>query len=228
MTDLVTMRTRIADEITRSDLSTQIDKAINDAIKLWEGARFVHNEKRYLILTADGTEYYDLSGSGLLEASGAATATGEMVLEIDSITNTVNNFPYPLTPRTQQWFDRNQALPTQYKGQPDSYGIYGNQLRLFPIPDGAGPEAGGAYPIRISGLARLGPNPLANDADSNAWLTEGEILIREQAKVFLYRHPLKDVEGKQLAQEAVDEAFASLTRKRDAKLTVGSTPPWNL
>lgn len=229
MTDFQTMQTRIADDITRTDLTSQIANAINDAILLWEGTRFAFNEKRYLILTVTSQEYYDLSGSGLLDAdSEAAAATGEMVMEIDSVTNTVSDFPYPLSERTQQWFDKFQSLPTQYTGQPDSYGIYGNQLRLFPIPDGAGPETGGAYPIHISALARLGPNPLVSNADTNGWMTEGELLIRNQAKVLLYRLPLRDAEGAAFAQQGVDEAFASLTRKRDAKAATGRIPPWNL
>ena len=227
MTTFQEMQTRIADDITRTDLTTQIANAINDAIKTWEGTRFVFNEKRYLILTVPSQEYYDLSGAGLLNSDDAsATETGEMVMEIDSVTNTVSNFPYPLAERTQQWFDKYQSLPSQYTGQPDSYGVYGNQLRLFPIPDGSGPEAGGAYPIRISALARLGPNPLVNDDDTNAWMTEGEILIRNQALVSLYRLPLRDPDGKALAQEAVDEQFLGLSRKRDAKAMTGTIPPW--
>lgn len=226
MTTFSAMQTRIADDITRSDLTTQIANAINDAIKTWEGVRFAFNEKRYLIRTVPSQEYYDLSGSGLLNFDASVTDTGEMVLEIDSITNTVSNFPYPLRERTQQWFDRYQSLPSQYTGQPDSYGIYGNQLRLFPIPDGSGPEVDGAYNIRISALARLGPNPLGEADDTNAWMTEGEILIRNQALVSLYRHPLKDAESKAVAQEAVDEQFLSLTRKRDAKAGTGTISPW--
>lgn len=228
MTTLAITRAKIAGEITRTDLGTKIDTALNDAIKLWEAHRFAFNERRYLINTVPSQEYYDLVAPTLLTFAGVAVPTGETILEIDSITNTVSNFPYPLTERTQQWFDRYQSLPTQYTGQPDSYGIYGNQLRLFPVPDVAGPGVGGAYPINISAHARLGPNPLVGDDDSNDWLIEGELLIREQAKVMLYRFPLKDADGMQLSQQAADNAFASLTRKMNAKATTGTTPPWNL
>lgn len=228
MTTLAAMRTRIADDITRTDLSSQITNAINDAIKLWEGERFAFNEKRYLINTVDGQEYYDLSGSGLLTSEGAATPAGEMVLEIDSITNTVNDYPYPLSERTQAWFDRYASLPTQYKGQPDSYGIYGNQLRLFPIPDSSGPGVGGVFPIRISCLARLGPTPLAADGDTNAWLTEGELLIRSHAKIILGRFPLRDQELIALAQNEADNAYTSLKRKMAAKAFTGRIAPWSL
>jgi hypothetical protein len=228
MTQLSVMRTKIADEITRSDLTSQITAAINDAIKLWEAERFHFNEKRYLINTVPSQEYYDIVSPTLLTSAGAAVATGEEPIEIDSITCTVSSFPYPLTPRTQQWFDLNQSLPTQYTGQPDSYTIYGNQLRLFPIPDSAGSGVGGAYPIRISCHARLGPNPLTADADTNAWMTEGEMLIREEAKAILYAFPLLEPELSTLAQNRRDAAYASLKRKMNAKANTGSIAPWSL
>ena len=136
-----------------------------------------------------------------------------------AITCTITNMPYPLTPRTQQWFDRYASLPTQYKGTPDSYGIYGNQLRLYPVPNLV-------YPINISALARLGPNPVAGDTDSNDWFIEGEMLIREQAKVMLFRFPLKDQDGMSLAQGAADNAYSSLKQKMGAKLGVGLMGSW--
>jgi hypothetical protein len=219
MTDLITMRAKIADEITRSDMASRITVAINDAIKLWEGERFAFNERRYRINTVAAQEYYELQAPDLLTHAGAAVPTGEMILEIDSITSEQSNWPYPLTPRTQQWFDAHQSSPLQYTGQPDSYGIYGNQLRLYPVPDIA-------YPIIISALARLGPNPVAADADTNDWFTEGEMLIREQAKVILFRFPLKDPDGMHLAQSGADNAYAGLKRKMAAKAGVGLMGVW--
>lgn len=221
MTTLAIMRTKIASEITRTDLGTTITAAINDAIKQWEAHRFTFNERRYKINTVASIEYYDMVDPTLQTHAGAAVPLGETIIEIDSITCTVSNFPYPLTERTQQWFDRYQSLPAQYTGQPDSYGIYGNQLRFFPVPDAA-------YPINISAHARLGPNPLVDDADSNDWLIEGEKLIREEAKATVFGFPLKDTDGKALSQGEVDKAYASLTRKMNAKATTGTTPPWNL
>src|SRR5690606_29365222 len=185
MSDLITMVNRIANDLTRDDLTAEIKQAINDAIKTWEGERFGFNEVRYSLPTVPGQEYY-----GLSEPSG-----GGRVLEIDSITITVNNAPYPLTPRTQQWMDENQSLPTVYTGQPDSYAIYAGQLRLFPVPDSAGPN-NGSYDLTLSTLAQLGPSPLVHDTDTNAWMTEGEQLIRAQALRNLYRFPLRGAHGR--------------------------------
>jgi hypothetical protein len=221
MTTLAITRAKIAGEITRTDLGTKIDAALNDAIKLWEGTRFTFNERRYKINTVATVEYYDFTAPTLQTFAGGAVPLGETVIEIDSITATQGTTPDPLTQRTQQWFDRYQSSTGSTGGPPSDYGIYGNQLRLFPVPDAA-------YAINISAHARLGPNPLVGDDDSNDWLIEGELLIREQAKVMLYRFPLKDADGMSLSQQAADNAFASLTRKMSAKAFTGSTPPWNL
>jgi len=221
MTTFLVMQTRVADEIVRDDLASQIRNAINDAVKTWEGLRFTFNERKYLITTVASQEYYDLIGTTLKIYDGSAVGTGEKLLEIDNISATVNNQFYSLTPRTQQWFTRNAAPATQYRGQPDSYTIFNDQLRLFPIPDAA-------YSINLDGLARLSPNPLSADADTNAWMVEGEQLIRQQAKYLIYRDIIRDGEGKALAAEGLQEAQWQLERKAAGKLYTGTQRAWTL
>jgi hypothetical protein len=180
------MQTRITADLLRDDLSSQIATAILDAIKIWEGQRFGFNEQRYQIKTVVGTEYYSMAGPTLLTSAGGAVGSGERLLEIDSITCTITTGqqPYPLTARTQQWLDRNQAI--SYRGLPDSYGVYSDTLRIYPIPNAI-------TTLNVSAMARLPTLAVAGDA--NAWMTEGEGLIREQAKLLLYRDLLRDAEG---------------------------------
>ena len=214
------MKTRIIDETLRDDLTgTQLANAINDAIKQWEGERFMFNEKRYQILTVASQEYYDLISPTLLTSAGAAVSTGEMVLELDSITAIQSDTPYPLTPRTQGWFDRYQG--SNFTGAPCDYTIFGNQLRLYPIPDQE-------YQWILSALARLGPNPLSGDTDTNGWLTEGEVLIRQSAKHIIYRDVIRDAEGMQLALAGMTLEEASLKRKMAAKAYTGVQRAWSL
>lgn len=192
------MKTRIIDDMVRDDLTaTQLGSAINDAIALQEGERYGFNEKRYTLLTVAAQEYYDLTTPTLLTSAGAAVGTGETLLELDDITTTVSNRPYRLTPRTQQWM--NEQQDSNYQGQPASYTLYGQQLRIFPVPDAA-------YTVSLSGLARLAPNPLSNDDDTNAWMTEGAGIIRGQAKLLLWRDILRDPEGMALARQQIIEA----------------------
>jgi len=223
MTTFIIMQNRIATEIVRDDLAEQIKNAINDAIVTWEGVRFAFNERRYLINTVADQEYYDLVEPTLLFHDGSTLETNERVLEVDSIRITVNNSYYPLTPRTQQWFDRNSGPASQYTGQPDSYGIYSTQLRLFPIPDGV-------YALEIAGLARLGPHPLVNDVDTNNWTigVAASALIRAQAKLLIYRDIVRDPDGRATAAEAVSEAQWQLERKGTAQTMTGTQRAWDL
>jgi hypothetical protein len=221
MTTYLVMQTRIADEIVRDDLANQIKNAINDAIRTWEGIRLTFNERKYLITTVASTEYYDLSGTTLTLFDGTAVGTGEKILELDDVRITVNNSWYPLTPRTQQWFTRNSAPAATYTGQPDSYTIFNDQIRFFPVP-------AAAYAINLDGLARLAPNPLSADTDTNAWMVEGEPLIRQQAKYIIYRDIVRDAEGKANASEGIQEAQYQLERKAGGKLYTGTQRAWTL
>jgi len=223
MTNYLIMQARIADELVRDDLAGQIQKAINSAIQTWEGFRFAFNERKYLIQTVADQEYYDLVTPTLLTyPAGAAVGTGETILELDHDPRiTVNSSYYRLTPRSQSWFEDNTGPASQYTGQPDSYGIFDNQLRLFPIPDGV-------YPLKLEGLARLSPNPLSADADTNAWMVEGEALIRQHAKLIIYRDVVRDAEGRANAADGVQEAQFQLERKSIARTMVGTQRAWSL
>lgn len=215
MTDLATMKVRIADDLSRDDLTTQIAGAIASALQTWEGDRFWFNEKRFRLDTVAGTEYYALPSS-LKNTDNSALAAGETLLELDSITAIVNGEPYPLNERTQQFMDRHYGSITN-KGQPCDYSWFADQLRFGPIPDAV-------YQCTLSGLARL--KTLSAGTDTNAWMTEGEALIRAETKLILYRDVLQDQEGIALAKDAIATALAPLERKSSAKVATGSIRPW--
>jgi hypothetical protein len=217
MSTLGTMKTRIADEIVRDDLSSQIANAITTAIAIWTPTRFHFNEKRYTLYTSDGGEYYPFSS--MTNTDGSALDTDETLVEIDSFTLTYNDQPYQLWEMTQQAVDREQSPSSLYTGQPSAYAIFGDQMRLHPIPDAA-------YQCTLSGLARLGT--LSSDAASNAWMTTGEALIRNQAKVILYRDIVRDMDGVALAKDALREALEPLQRRMAAKVVTGRIAPWVL
>jgi hypothetical protein len=83
------------------------------------------------------------------------------------------------------------------------------------------------------GLARLGPNPLSADADTNAWMTDGAGIIRGQAKLLLYRDILRDPDGVTLATQQLVEAGGtpnpqSAKRKMAAQAYTGTQKAWSL
>jgi hypothetical protein len=59
-------------------------------------------------------------------------------------------------------------------------------------------------------------------------MTEGEGLIRAQAKIMLYRDIVRDMEGVSLAKDALAEAYSPLERKMAAKAKTGRIAPWSL
>ena len=90
---------------------------------------------------------------------------------------------------------------TADEGQPTSYDYYGKQIRLYPIPDAS-------YSAVVSGVYALAE--LSATTDTNAWMTDGEQLIRARAKWELLTHVIKDKEGADMMAEAEAKALASM------------------
>lgn len=199
------MQSRIAREIIRSSLTTEIKEAIQSAIQDYEGERFHFNERTYLCPTTSGKQSYAVPAD-LTQEDGTALGTGETLLEIDSMICYLNNWPLPLRPVSSGWINAYQS--TNFIGQPAYYAFFNNTIRLSPIPNGA-------YSLKMTGLARL--TTLSGDTDTNGWMVDGEKLIREHAKLLLYRDILRNQEMAQAAGTAEAEAFAALKRKYDAR-----------
>jgi hypothetical protein len=57
-------------------------------------------------------------------------------------------------------------------------------------------------------------------------MTEGEALIRAQAKVIIYRDVVRDADGIAIARDALAEALGPLQRRMAAKVATGRIAPW--
>lgn len=183
------MQQRIADELgSRTDLlqvtsglSTALPPilaAIQTAIAKWAATKFYFNEIREanIFNTAQGQEFY---GDDTTPISNALIAT---MAHFDKVTVEVTGNRYTLNPRTYQYLEDISVNPIVY-GQPVDYAYYGEQLRLYPIPDGS-------YPITLSGIYNL--TPLVLTTDSNAWTNDAEALIRCTAKEDIYTNVLRN------------------------------------
>lgn len=206
MATLATLKSKIADDIARSDLSTQIGEEITAAIEEYEGERFWFNETRaYTFSTAVGTSDYTLAESApikdFIKVDWVKVTIGTRVVELDRddpdcIDDLVANF-------------------TGY-GQPHSFAYYGDKFRLFPIPIAI-------YTVRVAGHYKL--SALANDAASNAWTTEAYELIRAAAKVRLYALVIKNAEQAAICDQAKDRALAVLRAKTNDRIGTGMIRP---
>jgi len=193
------LRARIADELDRSDLSSQIGLAIDDAISEAAQTRFWFNEVRGLLvpLVAD-QEYY---GSDEFSA----------MTELDAVYLLINGQRRNLYPANDldinQWRDGTAAT-----GEPYRWSRYGTSLRLYPTPRIT-------YSLYVDGVTRL--PPLINDAQANAWTNEGEKLIRAIAKRELLANVIRDFDEAQAQQQLVTNARNELMSKSYDRMASG-------
>jgi hypothetical protein len=167
MSDYGTMQTRIANELNRTDLSSEIQDSIQSAIKYYEGNRFWFNESIRTTTTTADDEFVD-------EPSD--------LVEIDSLTITISTIKVPLLKRTYQYLE-DLEVSTTLTGIPREFALYNKQIRLYPIPDDS-------YTLTLSGAKRL--TSLSATGDTNDWMTTGEELIRSRAVADIRANVLRD------------------------------------
>jgi hypothetical protein len=174
MTTLATMKARIASELRRTNITTQIASAIQTAIESYQHERFFWNETRELTFNTvagkwqyDSDDYADLAN----------------ILRWDFVLTEVGGSYFTLLPMSPGEIETLNG-DGDFTGQPLNWGYYNSQFLIYPIPNEA-------FPIRIGGLiSKAAP---ASDAETgNPWMTYAEKLIRCRAKHELYQHVLMD------------------------------------
>lgn len=204
--DLGTMWARIADEIRRTDLTTNIATEVQDAIKFYEAERFWFSESRTnTFSTVLAQEFYGSSDLAIMPN----------IIKIDQAVITISGNRYPLNRRDWDYMEH-VAMNPSTNGQPQDWCYYAEQIRLYPIPDAV-------YSIRLSGVFQLGT--LSTSADTNAWMVEGEQLIRNMAKRNLHANRTHNPEQKAEAEEQTSLALANLRAKNALHLSSGRQRP---
>lgn len=200
MTTLAIMKARIADELARDDLTSQIAYSITDAIAAYSDDRFLFNESRSnTFSTVAAQEFYTPSD---------ATFIGT-INKIDYVTILAGDQPYQVLaarPVDMEHWSTNGTST----GQPGHYAYYDKKIRLYPVPDAI-------YTVRVAGVVDS-PAPTTDDEGSNPWMTTAERLIRSRAKLELALHVLKDLELAATMERAVQEAYDQL-KSRTAQIT---------
>lgn len=181
----ITLQRQIADELgNRTDLLdplsdsgltlSPIENAIASAIAKWEREPFYFNEvyTQPLFTTVASQELYTTT-----DAAAIATAPDLYVLHALIASNR-----HVLERRNWEYIEELSISPTN-TGQPTDWAYFAQQIRLYPIPDGA-------YPIRATRLQRVAA--LSADADTNVWTQDAFDLIRSEAKLILATETLHD------------------------------------
>jgi len=199
MTTYVIMRTRIADELANDGdiTSAQINYAIQDTIKVYERKPWWFNQKTGTFSTVDGQEYY--SSSDLSDIPD--------IVQIVAATVTSGTLKTPM--KAVDYLSIDDEQDGSVEGLPRVFAPFKEQLRLYPIPDAV-------YTVTLSYVYRL--TALSADADTNAWTTDAEELIRQGAK---RRIALNYLESEQVAAR-----FASLEREAYTEMMAENRRRW--
>lgn len=201
MATLATMKSRIADEIARTDLTTQIAAAILSAIEFYDRRRFWFNETESTFNTIAGTDAYAAADAAFLST----------LIEDDSMTVTYSGSKEPMRKISFGEMQRYRIDLVQ-SGPPTHYAYYRQRLYLHPVPDAA-------YPIIVFHTAALGIP--ANDGASNAWTTEAEELIRLRAKADLFENVIREFAEADRLRGREQEALQSLIRFTNGRTATG-------
>lgn len=210
------MKLRIADEIARDDLTSQIVNAINDAISCYNNERFYFNETRNLTFpSVAGQDFYTV----------ADLPDMPNILDIDYIYCFINNYPYEVTPSTPAEMEA-LSVANITLGQPYRYVWYQSSLRFYPMPMQSG------WLFRIA-AAISSPLPVDDNDASTPWSTDMERLIRSRAKYELALHVLNDDDlARRMGGTTMDadgnptggaagDAFQQLKQKTNRLLSMG-------
>lgn len=203
------MLDKIADQLIRSDLSTQIAETVNDAILFYQPHRFIFSEGRDTSLsTVIGQEFYGVADDVLLGPAG--------LFAFDYITVTIGTAQFDL-PRVQPEIIETLSQSGTQRGQPQCYSYYDYQMRLYPVPNAV-------YPLTIAAHQRIAA-PAALDTPNNPWMVDGERLIRGRAKYELALNYTSDLDEAQRMTAYVTEAYDELVSRTNKLAGTGFITP---
>jgi len=208
MTTYGVMQDRIIDECARdtdSAFPAIVRREIQSAIRHYERERFFFNEKRATFSVSSSQEWY--TSADLSDLPG--------IVEFDGLTINLNSRLCPLTQRTFAYLEAIMSATTIF-GDPTEFCIYRQQIRVYPVPN-QGRAVTASYLYKFTTLSA--------STDTNAWMTDGEELIRSRAKRKLYAEVIKDTDQAVIAAQSEAEALGSLRTETTARLASGRIMP---
>jgi hypothetical protein len=186
------LQARIQNEVLGSPQTSDIQNAIADAIGMFDGHTFWFNNFRVFggvtgslsdLESVAGQEFY--SNGQLPALISFPHVSKALVLAFAN--------RYPLKSRTPEWID-DESISTTWQGLPTDWSMQGGDLRIYPVPNGS-------YNFILNATVRF--NALSNPTDYNPWTNRAERLIRQAAKMLLFRDIIRDEEQAQVCEREV-------------------------
>jgi hypothetical protein len=134
--DYATLQSRIAAELRRADLTSQIIAEIASAIEFYQYEEFPWTEASMVpFSTVQGQRYYALPAN---------------FMRVIDVLSQIGNYTYYLQPETEQYLDRIDWGNTFWTSYPLLFSIWTNQIRLFPPPQAN-------LPVQVKGIIQQLP-----------------------------------------------------------------------
>lgn len=208
-TSLATLKSTIADDLERGDLTAQIAGAINTAIDLYATERFYFNETR-------GSTFVTVAAQSRYTVSDDAdipkwVKLDEVFLE-DSSSNRYVLGRNPNPSEVEWLLDASAAT-----GRPYQYAYFDQSFYLYPIPDAV-------YTVRPMGVIKKAA-PTDDADETNVWITEAFELIRCAAPMYIAMHTIIDPDLLQRAAGGQKLALSRIRSETSRKVSSGRIEP---
>lgn len=191
---------RISREARKDGSTADIKASIDAAIDHYSPERFWFNEE----------ETTTSIGTGAVSFAYPATFTNIDSLEISS----TSTDRIELLSRSIKEVRRNNRTPTTL-GVPEKYATYRENIFITPSPERV-------YEVNILGQVELtGVSASASDNATNAWMVEGERMIREKAKSFMWASIWRNQSQAAIAEARAERAKRKLKGETDDKISSG-------
>ncbi len=205
MSTLAQMRSKIADDLNRSDLSTQIDRAINRAITHYESEMFWFQETTGTFSTIANQQSY-----------GTADSLPSDIKEInDPVKITITSTFLPDLKRIS-FAELLQKDIGAFASQPDEWAWYQAKMWFYPRPNAV---------WTVTLRYQKSYTALSADADTNDWTTYAEDLIEAHACWDLYAHLLQDDKQASTFEARELRALKALQEKNRKLVSTGYIRP---
>ncbi len=201
MSTYTQLQSRIADDLNRTDLSSQIQQQILLAVQHYKSERLWFNETSTTLTATVGQGYVSAPSDLLAIDRFYITVSGKNIELLPEDLNSVVEF-----------------RPTT-NGRPRSFCFYQNRFELDRLADTA-------YSMPLYYVKEL--TALATGSDSNGWTTDGEDLIVFHAEKMLYANVIKDFEKATAAAVLAKDALTQLRSRGSARTSSGYTKAYYL
>ena len=196
MATLADLRARIADDLARDDLATQIADAIRDAVRRYEGERFWFNE--FWRVTAT------------LSASAQALALADLPIAPVAVARVrlrIGNGVWSEL-RRENAACIAAAQDVAQSAEPAAWCIAADSLQFDTSADRD-------YELLLDGVRKLSTASAATD--TSVWMNDARDLIRAATEKALYLDVIKDAEQATACAAREAEALAMLRAKSNAR-----------